>query len=42
MALLRTFVDDASHVRQKAHIEHPIRFVQHEISNMIELDSPLL
>ena len=41
LALARTSFDDAPHVRQKTHVEHAIRFVEHQILHVVELAGAL-
>src|SRR2546421_2344279 len=42
MALPGAFLNDAAHIRQKTHIEHAVRFVQHKKLNAIQPDSALV
>jgi hypothetical protein len=37
VALARAFVHDAAHVGEKAHVEHAVGFVEHEVLDVIEL-----
>ena len=36
MALARAFLNDAAHVRQKAHVQHPVGLVEHEELDLVQ------
>ncbi len=36
VTLARAFFDDAAHVGQKSHVEHPVGFVEHEKFDLVE------
>ena len=38
LALLRHAIDDAADLREEAHVEHAIDFIEHEILDVLELD----
>ncbi len=42
LALLRQRGDDAAHVADEAHVEHPVGFVEHEDLDPVELRVTLL
>ena len=39
--MLRQQLEDAPDVRQEAHVEHPVRLVEHEDLDLAEVDVPL-